>query len=171
MAFSRIFWGIIFWFDFRINGFDILPDIIGYVLIFSGLKLLLHINTHFISAQKISIPLIVLSMFNIFEINFGIFGFLIFVSFTILNLLLVFHLCKGIEVWAKYNGRYRLADEATHRWKIYFVLTVVAAVLMMGSLVLLPIALLLVIPLLIANIIALILLLTLMKNAEKELRY
>ncbi|MDP5275580.1 hypothetical protein [Chengkuizengella axinellae] len=171
MAFNRIFWGILFWFDFRINDFDILPDIVGYILIFSGLSLLLQQNSHFISAQKLSIPLIVLSIFDVITLNIGFLGYFIFVGFTILNLLLVFHLCKGIEVWARFNAQYQLADLAMNRWKIYFIVSVVGAALVTGALIILPLAFLLIIPLLIANIIAIILLLTLMKNAQKELRY
>ncbi|NBI28944.1 hypothetical protein [Chengkuizengella marina] len=132
---------------------------------------MLYQSSYFISAQKITIPLIVLSIFDIFVFNIGFFGYVLLVGYTVLNLLFVFHLCKGIEVCAKYNGRYKLADKAILRWKSYFIITVVGAVLMTGSLLLLPLAILLVIPLFIANIVVIILLLTLMKNAENELRY
>jgi len=57
LGFGKIFWGFLFFFDFRIQGFDILPDIIGYWLIYIGLKELVSMSSHFAAAQKYAVVL------------------------------------------------------------------------------------------------------------------
>ena len=37
MGLGKIFWGLVLWFfDFRLNGFDLLPDAVGLLLVASG---------------------------------------------------------------------------------------------------------------------------------------
>lgn len=52
-GFSKLFWGfLIILLDFRIQGFDILPDIIGYLMIYSGLTQLIYLSEHFKYAKN-----------------------------------------------------------------------------------------------------------------------
>lgn len=129
MGFKRIFWGFIFLFDLRFNNFDILPDFIGYILIVSGLGLLLDLNPRFEAARKFALPLIFLSLFDIYQVNIPLNYFslqpataLIFVLgliSAVLNLLLVYNLCTGIAERAGELGKTELESTARSRWNMY----------------------------------------------------
>ena len=70
VGFNKISWGFLFiFFDFRIQGFDIIPDIIGYWLIYLGLKEIVSMSSHFIEAKKYSVILGILSILDIYEIK------------------------------------------------------------------------------------------------------
>ena len=67
-AFRNFYFGFLFvMIDFRLNGFDILPDIIGYIFFVVGLSSLLNINEHFSKARIYHIIMLVLSFFSIEE--------------------------------------------------------------------------------------------------------
>lgn len=56
-GYSKLFWGfLILLLDFRINGFDIIPDLIGYLFISNGLGMLNTWNPHFEQAKKFALP-------------------------------------------------------------------------------------------------------------------
>jgi hypothetical protein len=128
MGFDKIFWGLLFMFDFRIQGFDILPDIVGYFLIYSGLERLILKNEHFREARKYALPLAVISILDIYEIKKpltdpfdpGAFFFLVIgVIILIINLLMIYHLCSGIAEMARDENNSEIEITATKRWKFY----------------------------------------------------
>jgi hypothetical protein len=143
-GFRFLFWGFIFVFvDFRIQGFDILPDIIGYVFFAVGLGLLEKENLSekenrgFAVAKVLSYPLIFLSLFSIFQFQAplnggfhvnamvpGLWSVLDSLLFTVLDLLMVFHICKGIRAMANHAGFVDLADKAHRRWIQYLCLDI-----------------------------------------------
>jgi hypothetical protein len=49
-----LFWGFIFLFDFRLFGFDILPDFIAYILFVQGLSILAERSKNFIGGKPAS---------------------------------------------------------------------------------------------------------------------
>ncbi len=53
-AFRLIWFGYIFLFDFRVWGVDVLPDVLGYLLIAAGLRLLSRVNGHFARAARLA---------------------------------------------------------------------------------------------------------------------
>lgn len=73
MNYKKIYWGLLLLFDIRINGFDILPDTIAYILIFIGLIDLAKENDYFQSAKLITFPLMILSVFE-FRTDFVLFS-------------------------------------------------------------------------------------------------
>jgi len=63
-GFNKLYWGFLFiLIDFRINGFDILPDIIGYILFAFAFSALASGSSHFVLAGRYNIPMIILSTF------------------------------------------------------------------------------------------------------------
>lgn len=179
MGFKKIFWGFLFLFDFRIQGFDILPDIIGYWLIYLGLKELGSMSSHFAEAKKYSVILGFLAVFDLYEVQIPIEQFsidpltgsilLIGVIITILDLLMVFNLCHGIAELAKSRGVKDLEIIALNRWKYYLYLRVATAVLVPMALIMPSLIILLLIPLIVISIIVFVLMMGLMKQAEYRL--
>lgn len=126
--------------DFRIQGLDILPDTVGYVLFALAFHVLASNSEHFAKAFKLNIPMIILSIFSIYEeriqsssissmeisINFGRFGILgvlISLASMILGLMIVYHLFMGIKDMSS-NVHWDLYEEADKRWNQYLMLQI-----------------------------------------------
>ena len=128
-GFGSIFWGFLFMFDFRIQGVDILPNFIGYLFMYSGLGNLSSYSSEFGNAQKYSLPLAAISLLSIYQIqnpvgqvtidplSFGLYA--VSIITTVLDLLLVYHLCRGIIDLAKDQSNDGLQELAHQRWKYY----------------------------------------------------
>lgn len=144
---SKLFWGFFFiMLSFRIQGFDILPDIIGYVFFALGFADLASDSEHFKEASRYNLPMIILSFFTIYERpieaggitlgSFGIFAFIFGIVAFILNLLVVYHLFMGIKEIADREDHSELANEAEERWNQYKMLQIAIIVIML--LILIP---------------------------------
>lgn len=180
-GFGTIFWGFLFMFDFRIQGLDILPNIIGYLLMYSGLGNLSSYSSKFDSAKKYSVPLAVLSLFSIYQVQKPV-GQLTFdplsiglsivgIITTVLDLFLVYNLCLGIVDLAKNQSNDELQGLAQRRWKYYLYCKVLFTVWFALGLItpfLLAIGF---IPMFILSIAILVLMMTLMKKAQNTLQY
>ena len=128
-GFGSLFWGFLFMFDFRIQGVDILPNFIGYLFMYSGLGNLSSYSSEFGNAKKYSIPLAVLSLFSLYQVqnpvgqvtidplSLGLYS--VGIVTVVLDLLLVYHLCLGIIDLAKDQSNDDLQVLAHHRWKYY----------------------------------------------------
>ncbi len=136
-AFNKFYWGFFFiMIDFRLQGVDILPDIIGYCLFAAGLSVLASASSCFEKAKGLNIFMIVLSIFQIYErpaqnggINFGALGpigFIIGMAEMILGLFVVYNLFMGIRDIASQRGKSFIAEEAEKRWTQYLVLQLAA---------------------------------------------
>jgi hypothetical protein len=132
-AFNKFYWGFFFVIvDFRFQGVDILPDIIGYFFFAGGLAALASANSYFEKAKSLNMFMIVLSIFEIYEkpaqgsgINFGVLGpigFLIGIAATILNLYVIYNLLMGIRGLAREQGKMLIGEEAERRWTQYLML-------------------------------------------------
>jgi hypothetical protein len=127
-GFKVMFWGFLFFFDFRIQGFDVLPDIIGYWLIYTGAGDLISHSSYFTMVRKYALPLTIVSIFDIYQIQkpieqFSVDPFVLLFSFiglliTIVDLMLVFNLCYGIVEMARAVGNSQLSSNAEVRWKL-----------------------------------------------------
>lgn len=176
LGFSSIFWGFLFFFDFRIQGFDILPDLIGYWLIYSGLKELVSRSSHFTESKKYSLVLGILSVFDLYQVQMPVeqfsigpltgFVMLLGIVITILDLLMVYHLCYGIADLAERRGVIELKSIALNRWKYYLYLKVATTVVGPIVLIIPMLVMLLFIPLIFVSIIVIILMMGLMRQAE-----
>lgn len=175
MGFKKIFWGFIFLFDFRIGGFDILPDIIAYILIYQGLSIIAERNENFEKAKSLSFPLIFISILDIYQVtiplneignnSLGILGIIIGIVLVIINLLMVYRICIGIAEEARLINDTDLDTKAIHRWKLYLVNNIIILVCL-----LLPILLqMLFIVILIISVVSYLLMVGLMNMASDKL--
>lgn len=162
-GFRKLYWGFLFiMIDFRIQGVDILPDIIGYILFAVGFGILALHSIHFSKARNLNIPMIILSIFSIYEVPaqnggvqfspLGFFGILISIASLILNLLVIYNLFMGIKDMAEERGQMDLYTESNKMWNQYLMLQI--AGIFMFVLIFIPLlGLISIIALLIASII------------------
>ena len=134
-AYRRLFWGFfLILMDFRISGFDILPDVVGFLFFAGGLKMLADQSDFFANATSLNTGMIFLSIFSLYErpsqgegihLAQGFLGpigsLLAFVGFFV-SLLLVYRIFMGIRDMALKNQREDLAWEGEKRWKQYLFL-------------------------------------------------
>jgi len=130
-AFRKFYWGFLFiMIDFRLNGIDILPDIIGYALFVAGLGWLREKNYYFDRARIFHIIMLILSIFSIYEkpsqnmesISFNPLGTLLGVLSLIFSLLAMHHFLWGVKQFAEETNVPDISDEAQLRWKQYLYL-------------------------------------------------
>lgn len=128
MGFRKIFWGnILLLFDFRLQGFDILPDFIGYILITIGLSEILNMNYKFQTARLMSIILIFISLFDIYvpqnseQYNNNI---ILGLVITIIYLIFAFNLFTGIRDTAEKVGAHELSQKANLTWILIIIINI-----------------------------------------------
>lgn len=102
-GYFNLFIGLLFQFNITIRGIDILVDMIGYYFIYKGLQYLLDQSPYFQIANKIIIPLGILSAVNLYNFQYHpdiilsyalILDVLKIIVFAA-NMFLIFNLCKG----------------------------------------------------------------------------
>lgn len=176
MGFNLLFWGFLFQFDFRINGFDILPDFIGYFFIYLGLVKLENSSSFFRSAKKMAFPLIFLSMPGLIEVKLqGSFSLwmliavLVGIVVVIMDLIMVFNIFQGIGEMARSRNHTELFYKSGRRWGLYLVMTVLSCLGVFMAWLFNPIAVVLVIPFFIFSLIVFVLILAFIKEAERAL--
>ena len=178
-GFVKLFWGFIFiMLGFRIQGVDILPNIVGYLLFASAFKDLAVNSTYFSSASKYNIPMIILSIFSIYQSpvqgqglqlgSLGLFIIPIAIASFVLNLLVIYNLFMGIKDMAKKREQSDLVDDSDSSWNQYKNLQI--ASLFSFILILIPvIGVLYIIGLFIASIIITVGILGFLKRCSKTL--
>ena len=118
--YSMLFWGLLLVIlDFSINGFDLLPDGIGYLLVAAGCSGLATMSRQFTTAQTLSYVLAVLWLIGIFV--GGQLGTLLALASTVLNCLCIWMLLGGIAEVATSRGRTDLAARARQLRMAYVV--------------------------------------------------
>lgn len=147
-GFRKLFWGFLFiLLDFRINGFDILPNIVGYIFFAVGLSILAEKSFYFIRARNFNIPMIILSFFSIYQkpaqgngIQLGTLGLLsipLAIASMVLSILVVYNIFKGIKEMAENQGQMEIYSEAGTRWNQFLLLQV--AVVLVFVLIFIPV--------------------------------
>ncbi len=126
-AYSQIFWGLLIdLIDFRFNGFDLLPDLIGYALILAGLTKLRPHSRGFRIAWIAAVVLLLLSALQLFGVRGEISltsgerpeaGALGLVSLALAaNMVFFYGICDGIRQSALERRRLSLAGTARSLW-------------------------------------------------------
>lgn len=134
-GFNKLYWGFFFiMFNFRIQGFDIFPDIVGYLFLASGFNYLVSSSAYFGIVAKYNIPMIILSVFSIYQfpaqgggINLGplgIWGIPIIIASFVLNLFVIYNLFMGIKDMADKREQSDLVLESGVRWNQYKMLQI-----------------------------------------------
>lgn len=176
MAFNQLFWGFVFQFDFRINRFDLLPDFIGYLFFLSGLTKLAARSVHFAVAKRRVLPLLVLSLPSIYEIRlqdgfslWTIAAVIFFLVTLVLDLSMVFGICRGIEELASRQLQLPLAEKAIFRRQLYLANSLIMPFLLLLFQVVPTLAFALFVPMFAFSLIVLLLMLGLMQSAGSQL--
>ncbi|NLD50357.1 MAG: hypothetical protein GX660_24725 [Clostridiaceae bacterium] len=144
---NKLFWGFVFiMIGFRIQGFDILPDTVGFLLFASGFSSLSSNSDYFNKASKYNIPMIILSIFSIYQepahgegVHFGVLGILsipLVIVTVVLNLLVVYYLFMGIKDMAMKKEQSDIAFESEAKWNEYKMLQI--AILLSFIMIFLP---------------------------------
>lgn len=129
-GFKKFFWAFLFILvDFRVKGFDILPDVIGYILIYSGLSTFEDKNKYFERAKGIALTMVVISIYYIYaspgsNLEFSL-GTVIGIIGEIISLLLVYSVFMGIRQMGQESRKDDIILEAESSWRFYLTLTVV----------------------------------------------
>ncbi|MGH4137121.1 hypothetical protein [Clostridium sp.] len=136
-GFSKLYWGFLFtMLSFRIQGFDILPDIVGYLFFAAGLSKLALNSNYFSIAAKYNVPMIILSVFSIYQspaqgggIQLGQLGILsipLAIASFVLDLLIVYNLFMGIKDMAEKQEKPEFVNESDEKWNQYKILQIAA---------------------------------------------
>jgi len=135
-AFQLMWPGYVFLFDLRVRGFDILPDVLGYLLITAGLRRLSHLNDHFAKAARLAPIATLVSLADIYEPVRSGAGILTLtgpsfrtpvgaaltvagIALLALNLLMAWHLIAGIAQLASERGEDEILERTTTLWPEY----------------------------------------------------
>ncbi len=134
-AFKKIFWGYLFTvINFRISGIDILPNIIGYIIILLGLKVLTNENEYFKKALNYNYGMIIISIPEIYKapskgvvlgierpglmnIILGIVGLIIVIYF-------MYNIFMGIKGLCKEKNILILQNNPEDLWSFYWKLLI-----------------------------------------------
>ncbi|MBF7097020.1 hypothetical protein [Alkalibacter mobilis] len=177
-GFKKLFWGFLFiLMDFRIQGIDILPDVIGYLFFAGAIKSLAQNSELFNSAVKLNTAMIFISIVYVYEKPntqsgvhisqgpFGTLGTVIGIVGFFVSLFLVHKIFMGIKEMGNKHGDFNIASEAGKRWTQYVFLQF-AVVFLILFLLIPPLAILYLIGLVIFNLIYIFLVLGFMKRCE-----
>ncbi len=126
--FSQLFWGLLLVIlHFKINGFDLLVDGIGYLIVASGCGGLIELSPRFALARTLSFVLAVLWLIGLAIAGDAAiaYGFLV----LILSCTFIWQLLGGIAEFAQSRHRLDLADRA-HNRRLAYVIVMIAAQLL-----------------------------------------
>lgn len=181
-GFTRIFWGLLFVaLDIWLNHIDIiLPDFAGYIIIVSGLGMVLPLHRRFVTARTLALIMIPLSLTDLIELQQPLhhrgeitYSDLVLTLLTItgmiLGLLVVWYLCTGILEVAQSAGKRDLAAVARTRRNLYTVVSLVALALVIPGLPMPQAVAYVLIPLVILALIVMFLTMGLMLRASDQL--
>lgn len=130
-AFQTIFWGYFFvWLDFYIM-IDLLPDPVGYFLIYAGVKRIASKFTIGKRVKNLSLVLVILSIPNVlgpastggnsFLQSYELFGWSWYsIAFVVIDLLLIFYTFQLILEVVRTHGSARLIKRSKNLFIAYF---------------------------------------------------
>lgn len=134
-VYNSMFWGFIFaLLDFRVSAIDIIPDFIGFIMIFSALGKLTAQHEYFGKARPFAFALILLALPDLIQLQANnllenpmssqLLGFVLNGQiFMIAELFMVFWICKAIYTLAQQTGLSDLAARARSRWHFFLGIT------------------------------------------------
>lgn len=126
--FSQLFWGLLLvLLDFSINGFDILPDGLGYLIVAAGCSGLSTLSPRFSTARILCFVLAILWLvgFAIHRDIATVYG----LARTLVNCAFIWQLLGGIAEFAIDRGRRDLAERA-HTRRVAYIAIMIATTLL-----------------------------------------
>ena len=113
--------------DFSINGFDLLADGIGYLIIAAGCGGLLLLSPRFVSARRLCFALAILWLFG-FAVS-GDIAVVYELATTVVDCIMIWKLLGGIGEFALARQRSDLSKRAHNRRFAYVVIMIVTSLL------------------------------------------
>jgi len=141
-SYKKLFWGfIIVLLDLRFNNFNILPDVIGYLMIVVALGQLENQHQYYGKAKNFAMLLILFAIPDIYQNNNGLQGFRIGDTYSlaifvlsgvgiIINIFMVYYICQGIFQLSEERQLHELSSMATGRWRGYLIINTILLALM-----------------------------------------
>lgn len=122
-ACRKLFWALVFLFDFQVHGLDILPDWIGYILFAIALTQLAPAHSRFARGRIYAVVLTVLSVgYAVWSFGqrsttaptggYPSVAFAVLSLTALLDLLMIWDVCEGIAALARAVGYRDLARSA-----------------------------------------------------------
>lgn len=133
--YNHLFWGfILVIIDIRIGGFSILPDFIGFILIYNALVNLARQHEAYDKARPFALLLIFLSLPHIYEtpgqnllanplVGQSLPLLLWGQIYLLFLLILLYYIYRAVSGLAKERGQEDLANYSTSVWRFYLALT------------------------------------------------
>jgi hypothetical protein len=137
-GYNKLFWGMMFIiFHINLGPISVLPSFIGYMVIYSGLNILSSQHKVYEKGKIPSIVLIVLTFKDVWHnennniitgqfTNLGLTTLIITTMGTLINLYLIYIICKGIYELCKQRGLNEFMDSTIATWKFYLVVVLIA---------------------------------------------
>lgn len=135
---NKLFWGLLLvLLDVKINQLDILPDIIGYLIVVSGLNQLQPHSKYFLKAKILANILVFVSIAAIFQApdipisefvpsNYSLFVLLFSTASGLLHIALIFFAVHGLMELAVHHNLLELSAISYNRLAIYLVFSFLA---------------------------------------------
>lgn len=121
--FSYLFWGLLLVIlDFSINGFDLLADGVGYLIVAAGCRGLSQLSTKFATARTLCFVLAVLWLLG-FAVHRDL-AIPYWLVTMVVNCAMIWQLLGGIGEFAMSRERQDLADRASNRRVAYVAIMV-----------------------------------------------
>ncbi|MED5017009.1 hypothetical protein P9847_06775 [Paenibacillus chibensis] len=170
MGFIHLLWGFLFLIDIRINGIDVLPDVIGYVLFFLGFAKLENKSRHFRLAKNMSVVMIAISVMSLLiswaSVHSWLLYFVVNLVVFVLKVYIIFHLCYGISDMAGRRGLHEFQNKAVQRWRWFIAVIAASFILILLAPLLSMLAILFAFLLMIASVVIYVMMMMLMWEAE-----
>jgi hypothetical protein len=167
-GFMRIFWGLLFIaVDIEFNDFDlILPDFVGYILIYTGLASLKQVHPRFGVAKPFAAVMVIVSLAEMLHINpFSIMSIL----GIVLDLMMIWHTCTAIIDLALQRLNSSLSETAINRRNLYLVLSITNLLVVLIVNIAPDLIGAILVPLAIFNLVVVLLVMMLMTRAAREI--
>ncbi|WML32862.1 hypothetical protein [Clostridium sp. OS1-26] len=137
-SYNKLFWAMIFIiFDINLGSINILPNFIGYILIYSALN---ELQLQHKIYEKGKIPSIILTILTVKDIihvsndnllsgqfappNFWLMALSSVI--LIINIYLIYIICKGIYLLCLERGLQELKDSAKNRWIAFLSVSIIS---------------------------------------------
>ncbi len=175
-GYNKFFWGFLFiMFDFRIQGFDIMPNVIGYILFALGFQALAKHSQYFAKAKIFNLIMIFISLFTIYQkpnpnegVNWNLIGAFTGLVSLVLLLVVVYHLLMGIKEMASRVNRFEIVEEAGRKWRHFFAYQI-TSVLFIVTIIVPPLFIVIIMSMFVISIILMVNLMRFMRRCGTEL--